>query len=476
MNKKALRLLVAVCCLIILGLSLTACGGAAEEGAPAEEGAAPAEEGDAGEEEAAAPPEEGMEGPEFILIGSSAPLTGIFAGFGAGCTFGAQAAVDDINAQGGIYVEEYDRQIPVKLIVVDNESDPGKSGALAEDLILRDGVHMLYSVDSSPSIHIPIAEVAERHGIPHIVGGGPLEPWFGARSETESQWSYTWFPGFGIATPPPEGDPRHGLPGYTIRDSWFAVLDEFGDETNKVAGVFATDEPDGIGWYGLFPGLLEEWGATVIGVEDKLGFYPLGTTDFTAMCTEWKENDVEILWGNVPGPEFGTLWRQCTQLGFNPKIVMVGRAPLFYQDVNSWGGNLPQGVGTEIWWDPAYEGPGIGDTTPQSLADRWAEDTGEPLNRGIGHGYAPLQVLFDAVERAGSLDPVALNEAMAETELDTVNYLVKFDPDTHFSWIPLFVGQWQSTDEPWVWELEIAYSKHDYLDPTIDFIFPIPYE
>lgn len=453
MNKRALRLLVAVCCLAIFGLLLTACG-APEEAAPTEEEA----------------------GPEYILIGTSAPLTGMFAGFGAGCTWGAQAAVDDINAQGGIYVAEYDRQIPVKYIVVDNESDPAKSGPLAEDLILRDGVHMLYSVDSSASIHIPIAEVAEKQGIPHIVGGGPLEPWLGARNETESKWSYTWFPGFGIATPPPEGDPRYGKPGYTIGDSWFAVLDEYGDQTNKVAGVFATDEPDGIGWYGLFPGLLEQWGATVIGVEDKLGFYPLGTTDFTAMCNEWKDNNVEILWGNVPGPEFATLWRQCTQLGFHPKIVMVGRAPLFYEDVQAWGGNLPQGVGTEIWWDPAYQGPGIGDTTPQSLAERWIEDTGKPLNRGIGHGYAPLQVLFDAVERAGSLDPDAINAAMAETDLQTVNYLVKFDPETHFSWIPLFVGQWQKTDEPWIWELEIAYSEHDFLDPTIDFIFPVPYE
>jgi len=415
-------------------------------------------------------------GPEYIVIGTSAPLTGMFAGFGQGCTFGAQAAVDDINAQGGIYVKEFDRKIPVKYVIVDNESDPGKSGPLAEDLILRDKVDMLYSVDSSPSIHIPIAEVAEKHGVPHIVGGGPLEPWFGARSETESKWSYTWFPGFGIATPPPEGDPRHGKPGYTIRDSWFAVLDDFGDQTNKVAGVFATDEPDGIGWYGLFPGLLEEWGATVIGAEDKLGFYPLGTTDFTSMCNAWKEAEVEILWGNVPGPEFGTLWRQCNQLGFQPKIVMVGRAPLFFVDVETWGGNLPQGVGTEIWWDPEYTGPGIGDTTPQSLADRWAEETGEPLNRGIGHGYAPLQVLFDAVERAGTLDKVAINEAMGETNLETVNYLTKFDPETHFSWIPLFVGQWQKTDSDYVWELGITHSEHDYLAPSKEFIFPVPYD
>ena len=69
-----------------------------------------------------------------------------------------------------------------------------------------------------------------------------------------------------------------------------------------------------------------------------------------------------------------------------------------------------------------------------TLAERWAEETGEPLNRGIGHGYAPMQVLFDAVERAGTLDKVAINEAMAETNLETLNYLTKFDPETHLKW------------------------------------------
>ncbi len=413
-------------------------------------------------------------GPDFILIGTTAPLTGMFAGFGESAVWGAQAAVDDINAQGGIFVKEFNRKIPVKLVKVDTESDPAKVGPLAESLILNDKVNMIFSPDMPPPMHIPTAEMAEKHGIPQIIGGGPIEPWLAARDATETKWTYTWHMGFGIATPPSEGDPRFGLPGYTIKDSWFAVLDAYGNQTNKIAGVFATDEPDGIGWYGLFPGLLQEWGATVVGMDHKLGFFPLDTTDFTSMCNEWKDAGVEILWGNVPGPAFGPLWRQCKQLGFNPKIVMVGRAPLFYIDVNTWGDDLPEGVGTEIWWDPEYTGPGIGTTTPKSLADRWTKDTGQPLSRGIGHGYAPMQVFFDAIERAGTLDGKALNQAISESNLQTVNYLAKFDPTLHVSWIPLFVGQWQKTDKPWVWECPITFSKHDFLKATAQYIFPVP--
>jgi len=450
-------LLITVVVVVMLGLVFSGCAKPAPAPGPAPAPAPPA-------------------GPEEILIGTAAPMTGMFAGFGAGCTFGFQAAVDDINKLGGIYVKEYDRKIPVKFIVLDEESDPVKAATLSEQLAVQNKVNAFYSCDMPTTMHTPTSMVADKYKIPHIIGGGPLEPWLGMRESTETKWPYTWFTGFAIATPAPAGDFR-AKDGYTIRDTWFEELDAFAGQTNGVAGVFATDEPDGIGWYGLFPGLLQEYGLNVIGAEEKLGFFPVDATDLTPIIKEWKDNDVQILWGNTPGPNFGNLWRQCYTEGFRPKIVSCGRAPLFYVDINSWGGNLPNGIFTEIWWAPEYKSTGIGGTTPQSLADRWSEATGEPINRGIGHGYAPAQVLFDAIERAGTLDGDAINKAMGETDmLMTINYEVLFDPKTHFSRIPLFVGQWQKTDKPWVWECPIVFSKHDFLPPAGEPIFPVPYE
>jgi branched-chain amino acid transport system substrate-binding protein len=414
--------------------------------------------------------------PEEIRVGCTAPLTGMYAGFGESAVFGMQAAVDDINEQGGVYVEEYGKKLPVKLVVINNESDPIKAGTLAEDLIVNEKVLFLLSPDMSCSMHNPVSIIADRYKTPHIIGGGPLEPWMGARMEVEGHWEYTWFPGFAIATPPPEGDFRYGKPGYTIQDTWFQELDAFAGQTNKVAGVFASDEADGRGWYALFPGLLEDYGLSVIGEEKELGMFPLGTTDFSSIINEWKDNEVEILWGNCPGADFGVMWRQCAAMDFKPKMVAVGRAALFYVDVDSWGGNLPQGIGTEIWWAPEYDCPGIGGTTPQTLTERWVEETGQPLSRGIGHGYGQAQILFDAIERAGTLNGEAVNTAIGETDMMTINYRCKFDPETHFSRIPLFFGQWQKTDKPWVWECPIVFSKHDFLPASADPIFPIPNE
>ncbi len=412
--------------------------------------------------------------PTEILIGVPAPLTGIYAGFGEGFTFGMQAAVDDINRQGGVQVRQYGRKIPLRLVVVNTESDPAKAGALAEDLIVRSKVHFLGAGDQPPPMHPGVATVADRYKIPYVMSTGPLEPFTAMRNQAEGRWKYTWATGlFAIVTPAPPGDFR-AVPGYTIVDTWKAMLDLFGGQTNKKVAVFASDDPDGVGWFELFSKTLQEWGYTVIGTERKLGLAPMDTTDFSSILRRWKDEGAEILWGNAPAPFAGTLLRQAATLGFRPKMISIGRAPLFYEDVSAWGGDLPLGVGVEIWWDPSFQdSPGIGGTTPQSLAERWTTEKKRPLNRNIGPGYRIIQVLIDAIQRAGTLDGPAVNAALATTDLLTIAHRVKFD-ENQFSRGPLVFGQWKKTDKPWVWELPVVFSKHDFIKATAEPLFPIP--
>jgi branched-chain amino acid transport system substrate-binding protein len=402
------------------------------------------------------------------------------AGFGTGGSWGISAAIDDVNRVGGIYVREYDAQIPVRHVLLNCESDPVKAGTLTESLILGEKVHCLANNSEPVTFQIEENNLADRYKIPNVAGCGPFEQYAGLRETVETHWEYTWnFGSFGVATPAPEGDPRHGKSGYTILDTWKTWLDLFGDQTNKSVGIFASDDPDGIGWYGLFGEALEEWGYNVVGEERKVGLFPFGTTDFRPFIQEWKDNDVEIFWGNCPASDFGTLWRQAATMDFKPKMVGAARAALFYTEVTAWGGDLPLGVFIEMWWHPSFDPelcPGIGGTTPQSLADRWAEDTGLPINISAGWAYPSVQVLADAIERAGTLDGEAINAAIYDTNLQTLDHLVWFDPATHHSWSPLFIGQWYKTDTPEGWELPVVFSTHDFINTWAEPIFPIPYD
>jgi branched-chain amino acid transport system substrate-binding protein len=408
-----------------------------------------------------------------IRVGVIQAQTGMYVSFGQGAVFGLKAAVDDINKLGGVKVG--DIKMPIKLIIADNESDPNKAGSLAERLIVQDKVNFICAGDEPPPMHSGVSHAADRYKIPYIASMGPIEPWLGMRQETPTKWQYTWATGlFAIVESAEKGDFR-AKGGYTVMDTWTAMLDLYGKKTNKIVGVIAADDPDGRGWYKLFGSALKKLGYNVIGLDKNTGLMPVETTDFSSVVKQWKDAGVEILWGNCPSPFFGAVWKQANTLGFKPKIVSIGRAALYYTDVSAWGGNLPWGIGTEVWWDPSFKNsPGIGDTTPMSLAERWEKEAKQPLNPAIGPGYRSMQVLIDAIERAGSLDPELVNAALAQTDLLTIGHRVKFD-ENHFSRGPLMFGQWFKTDKAEKWELRIVLSKHDFATATGKPIFPKPY-
>jgi branched-chain amino acid transport system substrate-binding protein len=413
-------------------------------------------------------------GAKEIKIGVVQSQTGMYAGFGTGGIWGIQAAVADINAEGGVKVGNSKMKISVK--VVDDQSDQNKGAPLAESLVTQDKVNFLMAGEEPPTMKPGISTIADRYKIPFVTSAGPFEPWTAMRSESDTKWPYTWATGmFAIATGASSPDFRSGVPGYTVNDTWIDYLNQFGPQTNKKVAIFASNDGDGVGWYSGLPSILKDMGYDPVGLDKKLGLLPMETTDFSSVINEWKANNCEILWGNAPAPFFGSLWKQARSLGFAPKIVSVGRAPLFYTDVNSWGGELPNGIGVEVWWTPTLkEYKGVGSTTPQSLADRWSQDTKEPVNPAIGPGYRMVQVLADAIERAGSIDSAKVQDALASTDLMTIGYRVKFD-ENHFNRTPIVFGQWQKTTDSQKWKLEIIYSAHSFIPTTAKPIFPIPY-
>lgn len=408
-----------------------------------------------------------------IKVGVVQALTGMYAAFGQGGVFGIKAAVEDINKQGGVRVGG--KRIPLRLSIVDNESDPNKAGSVAESLIVQDKVHFIVSGDEPPPMHPGVSQAAERHKVVYITSAGPEEPWVAMRQEAPTQWQYTWAAGlFAIVDPAPKEDFRSGS-GYTIVDTWMTLLARFGANTNKKVGILCSDDADGRGWYMLFGPALRKAGYDVVGLDKHLGLIPLETTDFSSAVEAWKEAKVEILWGNCPGPFFGAAWKQAHALGFRPKMVSIGRGALYYEDVAAWGGELPNGITTEVWWDPSMtDSPGIAGTTPASLAERWVSQTKQPVNRAIGPGYRTIQVLIDAIERAGSLESRKVNEALAKTDLPTIGHRVRFDAN-HFSRGPLVFGQWFRTAGAQPWELKVVSSNHDFLPSAQQAAFPKPY-
>jgi branched-chain amino acid transport system substrate-binding protein len=462
MKKETLSILLLVMCLtLVMSLLLPACTSAPSTTAPATTGkpttAAPA-------------------GPSEIILGATAPLTGDLAGFGEGSGWALQAAVADLNKQGGIMIKEYNRKLPVRLVMLDNQSNPIKAGTLAESLILQDKVNFLVSGNESPPAFVSTATQADKYKIPYVGNIGPFEPFDALASQANPRWSYVWGTGFHIGAPAEKGDFREGKPGYTIVDVAAAVINQFAAQTNKKTAIFASDEPDGRGWYSSFPAGLKAMGLLPDGEAKELGLAPPNTTDFSTIINTWKANQDEIMFGNALAPWFGTLWKQSKEMGYKPKLVYAGRAALYYTDINSWGGELPNGICCEQLWsvnmDPKVC-PGIGDTTPKSLGERWTAAKNQPVNQAIGWSYANVQSIAAAIEKAGTLDKAKVNAALATIDIPAIGGRLKYD-SAHFSQWPMAFGQWQKTDKPSKWEWQTIVSSHDFIPITAKPLFPIP--
>ena len=90
-------------------------------------------------------PEEPMDVPEFIVIGNPIALSGIN---NPGAALSQIPSYDlwaaDVNAAGGIYVAEYDAQIPVRIDRVDDTSDVGLAVSLTQEMIADESIHFIF--------------------------------------------------------------------------------------------------------------------------------------------------------------------------------------------------------------------------------------------------------------------------------------------------------------------------------------------
>jgi branched-chain amino acid transport system substrate-binding protein len=369
--------------------------------------------------------------PEFILVGHPNPSTGPIASFGEASPWADELAIDEINKAGGIMIKEAGKKIPIKLKMVDTASDPTKAADVASKLILNDKVDIMVALHTPDTVN-PVTSICERYQVPCVALDAPIEPWL---TGGPYKWSFHAF--------------------WSVND----VIDVFTGlwgqiQTNKVVGALWPNDPDGKVWAEMFTPKLKERGYKVVDV----GRFPYGMQDYSAFINTWKKEKVEIISGVMIPPDWATCWRQCHQQGFIPKAATIGKAILFPSAVEALGGNLPNGLTSEIWWSPSHPfKSSLSGKTPQQLCDEWTAKTNKPWTQPIGFKYAAFELVADALKRAQTLDKNKVREAIAATNLNTIVGPVKYNAQ-NFSKTPLVGGQWVK-GKKWPWDIIVTYNK-----------------
>jgi len=359
-----------------------------------------------------------------VVIGYVSPQTGPLAAFAAADAFIVERVVKALDAKG-IVVDGKKAKFKVKR--ADSQSNPTKAGEVARALIDGDKVDLVV-VGHTPDTTNPVSATCETTHTPCISSLAPIGPWL---SGGPYEWTFHFF---------------WDLPD--IIKVFTGMWDTL--PTNKVVGGLWPNDPDGTAWADAFTKALTDKGYKVI----DPGRYPNGTTDFTVVVQKWKEAGAEIITGVPIPPDWAACWRQCNQQGYKPKIASIGKAILFPAAVEALGGNLAEGLSSEIWWTPDHPfKSSLTGETAGALAAAYPQQWAQPL----GFVYALFEIAGDVLSRAQSTDKEKVKKALAATKLDTMVGPVQFD-DKHVGRTPLVGGQW-TKGAKYPWDLRIVYNE-----------------
>ena len=264
-----------------------------------------------------------------ILIGTNLPLTGILAGAGIEQRWAYQTAVDDLNKAGGIFVKEYGKKLPVRLIVADDASDPGKAAAAVERLIKQKKVDLLLGGFAAPFGVIPGCITAEKYRKYYHTSICLIPPWL----EHHFKWSTLYFfdleqacsVPYEIWNSIPESE-RPKKPALIMEDTFdgraFAGL--FRNLAKKYGYQFVLDEPWSVGAKDYSAQIIK---AKSLGVDSILIFG--ADTDVITFVRQMKENNLNVKYFHGwKGTWAGEFWKA---LGKDAQYILVtGSGPWIF--------------------------------------------------------------------------------------------------------------------------------------------------
>ena len=366
-----------------------------------------------------------------IKLGAVIPLTGRYASGGAQVKVGYQFAVEDINARGGAQVGG--QHIPLTLTTLDDESDPSKTVSQFEALAAQGSVTFLGGFGSD--LHAAAAAVAEKNRIPYCGVAFALH----AIHEHGFKYLFSPFP----------KSPELGNETYRFLNASIPA-----DQRPRSVAIFQERTDWGRELGGIWTARSREYGYQVV----LRGDYTPLSRDLSDLILRAKNAGAEAVFA-VPTPPDGlTIIRQMKELDFNPKVILLIRAA----DAVTWAQSLGKdgdGVVLMLGWHHAVRFPGVAD-----LNAKHQQRFGRPADVIVGSAYACVQIVANAIERAGTLNPTAIRDAIATTNLPTVVGPVRFRPDGT-GIVPTIIVQWQAGQQQMVWPKDLGAVSLQYPTP-----------
>jgi branched-chain amino acid transport system substrate-binding protein len=318
-----------------------------------------------------------------ILIATAGPMTGQYASFGEQMRRGAEMAVADINAKGGVLGQQ------LKLTVGDDACDPKQAVAVANKFV-SEGVKFVAGHFCSGS-SIPASQVYTEENILQISPastnpkltdeGGPNV--FRVCGRDDQQ---------GIVA----GDflaKQYGKKKIAILHDKTAYGKGLADETKKA---------------------LNNMGVT----EAMYEAYTAGEKDYSALVSKMKSNGVDVFYVGGYHTEAGLMVRQAREQGYNAQLVS-GDALVTDE---FWKITGDAGAGTLMTFSPDPRKNSMAAPVVKKFRDGGYEPEGYTL-----YTYGAIQAWAEAAKKAGAIDTDKMISALQSGQFETVLGKIGFD-------------------------------------------------
>lgn len=375
-------------------------------------------------------------GDEVLKIGAPLAATGADAREGALTKQGYDLWAETVNARGGIKVGN--AAYKVQIIYYDDQSRPQTSAELTDKLISQDHVNFLLGPYGSPATFADAA-IAEKYKMPMVEANGAARKIF--------QQGYTYV--FGALSPADQyaAAMLQAAMTMTPKPETVAVL--------SADDLFSLEVANGA----------KDWadhnGLKVVYFQK----YPVGTADLSAALTSIKSVHPDILIGSGHLQESLLVMKQAQALDVNAKFFGFTVGPTTPDFVKSLGAAAEYVFASSQWTpDVKYRGPLFG--SAQDYAKAFQQKYGFVPDYHAAESSASALALQLAIEKAQSIDPQKVRDALASLDAVTFYGRIKFDATGLNVYKPMVTVQVQHGRVVTVWPDDVASAKPLYPTPA----------
>ena len=370
--------------------------------------------------------------PQTIPIGALVSLSGYDSNLGGQARTGYELAVEEINKSGGVFVKEFNKKIPLEVIVEDMESNPNKAVSRMEWLY---STKKVVGYVGTTLIATGGTGVAEKNKIPTLCIASPRI----VHHERDLKY---WFSPIGKSP--------------DVARIVFDVVNSIPAEKRpKTVAIFQEQADWGIEQAEYFKKEALQRGFKVV-VQEK---YTTMTKDMSSLIMAAKNAGAELVLSLPVTPDAMLMMRQMKELDYNPKMLVLLRGA---EDLSWTKAMGPMGdyVVFMGFWHSAVKYPGV-----DKLNAAHQAKYGRPADTLVGPAYASIQVLAAAIEKAGTLDTTKIRNALAAIDTTTVVGKVKFRPNGTVIDTCSATVQWQGGKQKLVWPNEFKEASLIYPTP-----------